>query len=148
MEKLRALTAYLIARQLVRAEQMDSWAENVDLQLVWKPGEHGLHMADMRYQAVIVLERFTDHPGRLLALLGAWLEQHDSGREDLPSPILEVEQLDQDCADVEIGVEFVEPLYLVEDSAGEIEAFGSRWAFQPFDLWIATDGRVSDGLPS
>ncbi|MCY1373984.1 hypothetical protein D9M69_612920 [compost metagenome] len=56
--------------------------------------------------------------------------------------------MDPDTADVEIGVEFIEPLYLTEDPAGEIEAFDCRWVFQPFDLWIATDGKVSDGLPS
>ena len=54
--------------------------------------------------------------------------------------------LDNDLADVEITVEFVEPQYLAEDPDGEIEAFGQTWAFVPFDLWIAEEGEVgSDG---
>lgn len=145
MTKLRALTAFLIASNLVLPEQLDSWAEQVTLDLVWKPDVDGLHLGDMRYQASIILERFADHPGRLMALLGSWLENHDAGRgrHELPAPTFDIEQLDGDLADVEITVEFVEPQYLAEDSAGEIEAFGQRWSFVPFDLWIAQHGEVA-----
>jgi len=145
MNKLRALTQYLIGRQLVAAEQLDSFAEQVSLTLIWKPDHDGLHMADMRYRAVVLLERLADHPGRLMALLGSWLETHDQDRDGLPEPTFDVEQLDPDLADVEITVEFIEPLYLTEDAQGEIEAFGKRWAFVPFDLWVAEHGEVSDG---
>ncbi|BBT15116.1 hypothetical protein WP8S17C03_11650 [Metapseudomonas otitidis] len=147
MIKLRALTAFLIERRLVAAEQLDSWTEQVSLPLYWKHTENGLHMGDMRYRAVIVLERFADHPGRLMALVGSWLESNDPNREDdaLPAPVFEVDQLDPDLADVELQLEFIEPQHLAEDADGEIEAFGKRWAFVPFDLWIAHDGRVTDG---
>ena len=50
--------------------------------------------------------------------------------------------LDNDLADVDITLEFNEPLYLAEDPAGEIEAHGKTWAFVPFDLWIAEHGEV------
>lgn len=149
MIKLRALTTFLLESRLVLPEQLDSWAEKVNLALIWKHTEHGLHMGDMRYQAVIVLERFADHPGRLMALLGSWLETHDADRSrlELADPNFEIEQLDDDTADVEIGVEFVEPQYLAEEEGGEIEAFGKRWAFVPFDLWVAEDGEVTNGQP-
>src|SRR5690606_17687920 len=98
----------------------------------------------MRYRAVIVMERFADHPGRLMALLGSWLETSDPDRDDdLPAPTFDIEQLDNDLADVELTVEFIEPQYLAEDAEGEIEAFGKRWAFVPFDLWIAEQGEVT-----
>lgn len=149
MIKLRALTTFLLESRLVLPEQLDSWAEKVNLSLIWKHTEHGLHMGDMRYEAVIVLERFADHPGRLMALLGSWLENHDSERADLEldGPRFEIEQLDDDTADVEISLEFVEPQYLAEEGEGEIEAFGKRWAFVPFDLWVADDGEVTSGRP-
>lgn len=143
MNKLRALTTFLIERSLVLPEQLDSWAEQVTLELVWKPDVGGLHLGDMRYSAVIVLERFADHPGRLMALLGSWLEQHDANRDDLPAPSFDIEQLDNDLADVELTLEFVEPQYLAEDEDGEVKAFGKRWAFVPFDLWIAEQGEVA-----
>ena len=37
MTKLQKLTAYLLERQLVAPEQLDSWTEQVTLELVWKP---------------------------------------------------------------------------------------------------------------
>lgn len=145
MDKLRALTAYLIDRQLVPAEQLDSFAEQVSLTLIWKPEREGLRLGAMRYRAVIILERLADHPGRLMALVGSWLENNDQDRDGLPDPVFDVEQMDPDLADVELSVEFVEPLHLAEDPAGEIEAFGQRWAFVPFDLWVAEHGEVIHG---
>ncbi|MCF6756133.1 phage tail protein [Pseudomonas balearica] len=146
MNKLRALTTFLLERRLVASEQLDSWAEQVTLNLTWKPDLDGLHLGDMRYRAVIVMERFADHPGRLMALLGSWLENHDPDRDDdLPAPTFDIEQLDNDLADVELTLEFVEPQYLAEADDGEIEAFGKRWAFVPFDLWIAEHGEVASG---
>jgi hypothetical protein len=141
--KLRALTAYLVERQLVLPEQLDSWTDQVNLELIWKPDIGGLHMGDMRYSATIALERFADHPGRLMALVGSWLEGNDQDRDELPAPKFDITMLDNDLADVDITLEFNEPQYLAEDPAGEIEAFGKTWAFVPFDLWIAEHGEVS-----
>jgi len=146
VNKLRALTTFLLERRLVAPEQLDSWAEQITLNLTWKPDLDGLHLGEMRYRAVIVMERFADHPGRLMALLGSWLENHDPDRDDdLPAPTFDIEQLDNDLADVELTVEFIEPQYLAEADDGEIEAFGKRWAFVPFDLWIAEQGEVASG---
>ena len=142
MNKLKALTTYLIERNLVMPEQLDSWANQVTLDLIWKPDVKGLHFADMHYSATIVLERFADDPGRLMALLGSWLENHDRDRDGLPSMTFAIDMLDSDLADVEVTVEFVEPQYLAEDPDGEIEAFGQTWSFIPFDLWIAEEGEV------
>ena len=145
MIKLRALTTYLIDRQLVATEQLDSWTEQVTLELVWKPDVDGMHMGNMRYRAAIILERFADHPARLMALVGSWLETNDTERDrhELPAPLFAVEPLDNDLFDVDITLEFVEPQYLAEDPAGEIQAFGKTWAFVPFDLWVAERGEVA-----
>lgn len=143
MIKLRALTAYLLERQLVLPEQLDSWTDQVNLQLIWKPDIGGMRMGDMRYTATIALERFADHPGRLMALMGSWLEGNDQDRDELSAPKFDITMLDSDLADVDITLEFNEPQYLAEDPAGEIQAFGKTWAFVPFDLWIAEHGEVS-----
>ena len=142
MKKLQALTRYLIERRLVMPEQLDSWANQISLELIWKPDVKGLHFADMRYSAAIVLERFADEPGRLMALLGSWLESHDRDRDGLPALTFAIDMLDNDLADVEITVDFVEPQYLAEDPDGEIVAFGQTWSFIPFDLWVAEEGEV------
>ena len=146
MKKLQALTRYLIERRLVMPEQLDSWANQISLEMIWKSDLKGMHFANMRYSAVVVFERFADDPGRLMALVGSWLESHDRDRDGLPMLSFAIDMLDNDLADVEITVEFVEPQYLAEDPDGEIEAFGQTWSFIPFDLWVAEEGEVgSDG---
>lgn len=143
MIKLIALTKFLKERRLVLPDQLDSWTDQVTLDLFWKPDVDGLHMGDMRYSATIVFERFADHPARLMALVGSWLETNDKNRNDLPAPKFDVSMLDNDLADVEITLEFIEPQYLAEDPNGEIEAFEKTWAFVPFDLWVAEHGEVA-----
>ncbi|WP_339443920.1 phage tail protein [Pseudomonas hunanensis] len=145
MNKIKALTAYLLERQLVMPEQLQSYVEQMDTELLWKETTQGLHMGDMTYRAVFDLERFTGSPPRLLALVGTWLEANDPDREDLPAPAFVIEpiDLDNDLFDVELTVQFVEPQYLAEDDDGEFEAFGKTWAFVPYDLWVAEEGEVT-----
>lgn len=143
MIKLIALTKFLKERRLVLPEQLDSWTDQVTLDLFWKPDVDGLHMGDMRYSATIIFASFADHPARLMALVGSWLETNDKNRGDLPAPKFDVSMLDNDLADVEITLEFIEPQYLAEDPNGEIKAFNKTWAFVPFDLWVAERGEVA-----
>lgn len=142
MNKLRALTAFLIEQQLVQEELIDSYAEAVNLDLIWKPGTKGLHMGDMRYRAVLVIERFAGNPSLLMALLGGWLESNDSDRDDLPAPTFAIDQVTQDEADIELTLEFVEAQHLAEDPNGKVEAFGKTWGLVDFDLWTAEQGEV------
>ncbi|MFK0311890.1 phage tail protein [Pseudomonas sp. NPDC090233] len=144
MRKIQALTAYLLDRQLVLPEQLESWVEQMDSELIWKETERGLHMGDMTYRAIFDLERFNGSPSRLLALVGTWLESNDPDREDLPAPAFVIEpiDLDNDLFDVELTLQFVEPQYLAEDDDGEFQAFGKTWAFVPYDLWIAEEGEA------
>ncbi|MBA6102465.1 phage tail protein [Pseudomonas monteilii] len=144
MRKIKALTAYLLDRQLVLPEQLASWVEQMDSELIWKETERGLHMGDMTYRAIFDLERFNGSPCRLLALVGTWLEANDPDREDLPAPAFVIEpiDLDNELFDVELTLQFVEPQYLAEDDDGEFQAFGKTWAFVPYDLWIAEEGEV------
>lgn len=142
MIKLRALTKYLIDSRLVLPEQVDSWPEQVNLDLVWKPGPNGMHLGDMSYSAVIVLERFGANPALLMALVGSWLETNDDDRDDLSAPKFIIEPLDNDLADVELTLEFVEAQHMAEDPNGEIDAFGKKWGLVPFDLWTAEQGEV------
>ncbi|AZC59945.1 phage tail protein [Pseudomonas chlororaphis] len=146
MIQLKNLSAFLKDRLQLMPDQFDSWSEQVDLDLVWRESEHGLHMSNMRYRAVFSLERFDGSPSRLMALVGSWLETHDPDRDryGLQAPVFSIEplDLDNDLFDVNLVLEFVEPQYLAEDPDGEIEAFGRTWSFIPFDLWIAEEGEV------
>lgn len=143
MIKLRALTKYLIERKLVAPEQLDSWTDQVQVELIWKPDVKGMHMGDMNYGATIVIERFAGNPARLFALVGSWLETNDEDRDGLPAVVFDVVMLDNDLADVDIKLQFSEAQFLAEDLAGEIVAYGKTWSFVPFDLWIAESGEVT-----
>lgn len=143
MIKLRALTQYLLERELVAQEQLDSWTDQVEVELIWKPDTQGMHMGDMNYQVTIAIERFGDHPARLFALVGSWLETNDQDRDGLPNPVFDVVMLDKDYCDIDIKLSFTEAQYLAEDLNGEIEAFGKTWSFVPFELWIAESGEVT-----
>lgn len=146
MIQLKNLSAFLKDRLQLMPDQFDSWSEQVDLDLVWRESEHGLHMSNMRYRAVFSLERFDGSPSRLMALVGSWLETHDPDRDryGLQAPVFSIEplDLDNDLFGVDLVLEFVEPQYLAEDPDGEIDAFGKTWSFIPFDLWIAEEGEV------
>ncbi|CAH0322310.1 hypothetical protein SRABI130_05744 [Pseudomonas sp. Bi130] len=142
MIKLRALTKYLIDSRLVLPEQVDSWPEQVNLDLIWKPSIKGMHLGDMSYSAVIVLERFGANPALLMALVGSWLEENDDDRDELSAPKFVIEPLDNDLADVELTLEFIEAQYMAEDPNGEIVAQGKTWGLVPFDLWTAEQGEV------
>lgn len=143
---LRALTAYLIEANLVQPEQLDSWVDQVNLDLIWKPtGNGGVHMGDMRYHAVVVLERFAGNPALLMALVGSWLESNDPDRDGLPVPTFAVEPLDNDLFDVELTIEFEEGQHLVEDQNGQIEAGGKKYGLGQAELWVAEHGEVGHG---
>ena len=143
MIKLQALTDYLRSRDLVPPEQLDSWAETSSVELIWKDSVDGMYMGDFNYSAVISFERFSDHPARLVALVGSWLETNDQDRDGLPQVKLDIEMLDNDLADVDIAIAFSEPQYLTEDPDGEIHAFDQTWSFVPFELWVAEKGEVT-----
>lgn len=145
MIKLKALTTYLIERQLVAPEQLDSWSDQVQLELIWKPDVDGMHMGDVNYSATIVLERFGGSAARLMALVGGWLESNDEDRDGLAPTLFDVTVVDDqlDLVDVDIKLQFSEPQYLAEDPDGEIEAHGKTWSFIPFELWVAEKGEVT-----
>ncbi|EKT4494016.1 phage tail protein [Pseudomonas putida] len=146
MNKLRALTVYLLEASLVLPEQLDSWTDQVNLDLIWKPtGNGGMHMGDMRYRALIVLERFNSNPALLMALVGSWLESNDPDRDDLPVPTFAVEPLDNDLFDVELTIEFEEEQHLVEDPNGQVDVGGKKYGLSQAELWVAEQGEVKHG---
>ncbi len=155
MSKLQDLSDYLRQRLDllgINREQFESWQEEGTLE----PGgrnetEQGVHLLDWRYRAVLVFERIpVNRAGLLLAFVQAWLDDHDPDRDDrpLPAPTGQIDLDDRNTlADVEITLDFIDPLYLVADDSGLIEWNGRRWGFGDYDLWTAesvTVGHAAD----
>lgn len=108
----------------------------------------GSHFANLRYQGVIYIERLPESSLALLAILTkAWLDNNDDVRDiyKLKPPTTEVISLGDHCLMVVIDIDFVDPVYLVEDPDGNIEINGKTYADTDFEYWIAESGEVHGG---
>jgi hypothetical protein len=150
MKRLRELTEFLMGLNYVAAEQLDSWADNPELiPLLESKGPGGLTVYDVRYDAVVVIERYPHqrHPAELLfAQIVVWLDQADPDRYDqdnLANPRIDVDILDNGTADLELTIPFVESVDAVPDPDGPIEWNGQRWQLADAEIWIAEQGGVA-----
>ncbi|WP_429134264.1 phage tail protein [Aeromonas hydrophila] len=122
---------------------LDSWMESGTVRLEPKDqGVSGVDVAWLTYHAVFSLEAlpFRDFdPAILLAVVAAWVQEHDDYRErfDLPDPTYAVVPADEHTADVEIELQFIEPLSLVADPAGPVRYAGKTWTVAQSEVWFA-----------
>lgn len=141
---LQALHQALIAVLPPKCQRLlDSWMEQGQLRLEPKNmGPTGVNVALLTYRAVYTLEglpfRECD-PAVLLATVCAWLQDHDDQRAafELPDPEFAITENDEHSADLEVQVEFVEPLRLSPDPQGPVIWNGQRWAVMPYEIWVA-----------
>ena len=145
MQKLQALTEYLLSQNLFDAEQLDSWADDGTLKNAFKETEQGLLIGYFEYQGVISIERYQKPATHMMAAVLAWLQVNDDERDELNPPSLEIEP-DDDCRfDIDISVQFKEPVLLTPQADGPIDLFGKRYGFGEHDLWIAERVQVTHG---
>lgn len=122
---------------------LDSWMENGTLRLDPKDmGPTGAILGYLSYQAVYTLEALPFRecdPAVLLATVMAWLQDHDPERErfELADPEFRIEPNDEHSADLEVQIDFIEPLRLTPDEQGPVRWAGRRWAVMPYALWVA-----------
>lgn len=149
MIKLEAITHYLLNLNLVAAENMDSWVENARFEGVAKDmGNDSMVLFRSHYTAVISIERFNHktHPAELLfGHIVAWLIDHDDNREELEldQPTTDIDILDNETADVEINIDFVEDIEAIQDPAGPIYLNGVRYRLAPVRIDYALEGEVT-----
>lgn len=143
MLKLQRLTQYLLSHDMVRLEQVDSVAQAGTLVPDLKDTESGLRIGFWRYTGVIEMERYKGQPEYLMAVVLTWLHGNDTDREDLSQPGFDIDPPNDNGADLDITVEFQEPVYLVEDENGPFEVNGERYGLGDYDLWIAEKGEVT-----
>lgn len=154
MKQLKALSAYLLSLELFSPEDFDSWAEGAK---IVQRGKHlsraggfgdkqSVILFRIHYQAIFVIERYPHrrHPVNLLfAQVVAWLMGHDDERLENAVPEVDVEILDDETADIQIGIEFIEDVSAVPDPAGTISLYGEDYALADADLWVAEQGDVT-----
>lgn len=150
LEKLQAFTTFLIERNMVDENQLDSWMENGKVIPASKHLGNGFLLCRFQYEAVISIERFAKNESVLMALVCAWLHDYDSERQsqDLPPPDIDVDILDNHTADVELRVMFREDICVeISDQAsdeGVIPFNGRAWRVAPLVPDVATIAAVGD----
>ena len=140
---LQSLTAHVRAILPCQYHKLlDSWMDAAELQLSTKDQGQGLTLGMMEYDAELSLERFPFcefDPAILLAAVMAWLQTHDSFREDygLDDPVFKVEPVSDRLANIEIDLSFIEPVSIVPDEHGLIEYQGSKYTVANYEIWTA-----------
>ncbi len=138
----------------IAAEQLDWETGRVTV----TPGGHkiterGLHFASLRYDSSFYFERLPRAQVATLALLiQAWLEEHDDTRGDYDLPDVAMETISLDAGrtvDVDVTIEFVDPLELVADPEGPIVISDQRYSAGTYDIMVAetlgaVDGEAAD----
>lgn len=129
MRKLQALTAYIMEVTDLPRENVQSFADKGELTPTGRDLGHGIELGVFKYDAVIQIENYPGDGHAMLALLLGWLCDHDPDRElnELAEPEVDADLNDDRTVDLEIAVEFEEPLCLVPDDDGEIRFNGRRW---------------------
>lgn len=149
MKQLSAITNFLVELNLVAAEQIDSWVENPQVIVTGTfKGANSLVIHQQKYTALIAIERY---PHRkipvelLLAQISAWLIENDGERADYEDAKIttDVEIMDDETADIEIGIDFIEEVEIVEYPGGPIQLNGKRYQLRELVLNYALTGDVA-----
>lgn len=128
-------------------KDFDAWMQDGTVRLAPKHGGNGVQLARLDYQAVFLIEDLPFKeldPALVLATVAAWLQDHDTEREqfELPDPEYDVEPIDERTADLTISVQFSEPLYLQPDATGPITYDGQRYRVALYEVWVAETGQL------
>ena len=130
--KLEDLTNYLAGMNFVTRENIDNWVDLCSVIQESKNMGHYLELCRLHYQCTILIERYTGDARLITAWLSAWLDDNDPDRDAdrMPDPEIDIEALDASGTqwDVDISVEFTEPVMVVEGDNGNIFWQGQRWS--------------------
>lgn len=133
MKQLAAITSFLVGLNLVSAEQIESWADKINiLPAGTDKGVGGVVICRNAYTATIFIERYPHKTHRaelLFAHVSAWLMDNDSDRLDQKDAGIETEVdiLDDETADIMLSIDFIEEIGIVPDSGGDICFNGRYW---------------------
>jgi len=144
MQQLAKLRQFIEALNLVDANQIDAWAENIDITVKGKMHGDGMTLLQTKYMAIVDIEGWphaTAPVNLLFAHVVGWLGDHDSLYVDGEQRQLSITPtiIDDQVADLELAIEFVEHVQVVEHPEGVIMAFGKRWNLESADINVADE---------
>lgn len=132
MKYLSQLRAFVSGLNAVDANKIDAWPENTEVVLTGIPTGNQIEVCLLKYTAVVDIDGWP-HATRpveaLFVALALFLDKHpaEKNARQLPKHSIDFEIVDDNIADIQISVDVKEPLYIVEDEQGEIEANDKRW---------------------
>jgi hypothetical protein len=147
MRKLAALSKHLQQVTGLHREQFLAFADQGILIPTGRDLGQGVEVGVFKYDAVIQIERYPGDAYHLLAVISAWLADHDGGREDagLADPEVDISLNDDRTADVDLSVEFEERLEIVPTQDGPIAFDGRTWAVAETPIDVAESLEGLDG---
>ena len=139
MNRLQSLSKFLLDNTSLKREQIHSYADNGELRPVFEDRGNGFVVGRYKYDAVFELERFKGEAFELLALINCWLDENDDERKELElaDPEINVELNDRQTCDIELVIEFDEPVSIVEDAKGIIPFRGQRYRVEAVPVDVA-----------
>jgi len=150
MEKIKAITAFLINLNLVDAGQIESYVDEPSIVPSGKVESEGKDNSVLLYRqsytCTINVDKYphSKHPAELLfAHVATWLLTHDKDRDEIAEPGIDVDVLDDSTANIEISIEFDEDVFGVEDPSGPIVLDGINYRLADPVVNYAETGEVT-----
>ena len=123
MKFLKSLDQHLRDKQLIDDDSFDSWSEDGSLEPSFETVRSGVEPVmlalRMRYTAVFSWEGFTGSAMDLFLTIMVWLSDQDYDFDELGEPTFDAEMVDNQSADVEISISFIEAVHAKKDDNGE-----------------------------
>ncbi|WP_420588202.1 phage tail protein [Bacterioplanoides sp.] len=130
--KLQQVTDFLVGLNFVPEENIDNWVDLCSVIPESRNMGKYLEICRLHHQCTLLIERYTGDSRLITAWVSAWLHDHDPDRDSyqLPDPDIDIEALDASGTqwDIDISIEFVEPVMVVMDDTGNIPWQGQRWS--------------------
>ena len=147
MKLLQGLASYLLKQSRLNRENFHALADKGELFLSGKDLGNGIELARFKYDAVIQIERYPGDAFEIMALVMGWLSENDNEREflELADPEINVDLNDRKTADIELVVEFDEPIQLIPDPQGAIRAYDQNWRVDTVPIDVADDLNDMEG---
>lgn len=147
MKKLTALTSFLLQAANLTKEQVLSVADRGETIPTGRDLGHGVELGVFKYDALIQVEAFNGSSSELLLLVMSWLHDHDKDRDHagLADPEVDASLNDDFTADVDLAIEFEEPLQMVPDEQGPILFNGRKWRVADVPVDVAEELAGMDG---
>ena len=149
--KLKALTACILDKGLCRQEEMDSWVDQVYIDIDTRVQGEYVQIGRHRSRCTVFIERFRQDARLLSSVVITWINENDYLRENdlLPAPEINVTPLDSGnhklpLFDIEITLYFIDEVLIIPDENGIITYKGERWSL--LDTSLVNTALNVDGI--